>query len=71
MTEEGLAQYERIAIDIASRIAEGKIIEAENNRAAKQGGGMERIYAFSMVSWAYDKGPQDDAGKYKADRSDH
>ena len=29
MTEEGLAQYERIAIDIASRIAEGKIIEGQ------------------------------------------
>ena len=29
MTEEGLAQYERIAIDIASRIAEGKINEGQ------------------------------------------
>ena len=29
MTEEGLAQYERIAIDIASRISEGKIIEGQ------------------------------------------
>ena len=29
MTEESLAQYERIAIDIASRIAEGKIIEGQ------------------------------------------
>lgn len=28
-------------------------------------------YAFSMVSGAYDKGAPDDAGKYKADRSDH
>ena len=29
MTEEGLAQYERIAIDIASRISEGKIREGQ------------------------------------------
>ena len=29
MTEEGLAQYERIAIDIASRISEGKIQEGQ------------------------------------------
>lgn len=29
MTEDGLAQYERIAIDIASRIAEGKINEGQ------------------------------------------
>ena len=31
----------------------------------------EERYAFSVVSGAYDESPVDDAGKYKADRSDH
>lgn len=27
--------------------------------------------AFSVVSGAYDKSPENDAGEYKTDRSDH
>ena len=31
----------------------------------------EGKHAFSVVSGTYDESPEDDAGKYKADRSDH
>ena len=31
----------------------------------------EDKHAFSVVSGTYDESPADDAGKYKADRSDH
>ena len=31
----------------------------------------EDKHAFSVVSGSYDKGTEDDAGKYKADRSAH
>ncbi len=31
----------------------------------------EDKHAFSVVSGTYDESPEDDAGKYKADRSDH
>ena len=31
----------------------------------------EGKHAFSVVSGTYDESPEDDAGKYKTDRSDH